>query len=1204
MAEFVVAAVSAIGAEIGSAAMMMYSVEIANAAMLIGGLALSANQQKKARRKARDAYNAQQVDRLSNVTTTTAPRALLLGRARVGGPIFFRASTGTNKTTFVECIAIAAHEVDGVESFYLNDVKVTVDGSGNVLEAPYAIARTESAWDVGTGSSQNLAHTPIAGSVSAHTGTIGGPEGDITPVDISGPGVSGAGTAVTTTYGATIQYQYIAYQYNANLRLITGTDTQTADARLQSLFPGVWTSEHRARGVAYIIAEFSYNETSFPTGIPLVTAIVRGAKVYDPRQNLILQSESHDNAAWIAIGAKNVTPDTHVAPDGTTTADTVSDLSAAAYQGIQQAVVVPNDSSSYCYSVYVRKTTGGTAPTFGVNLVLNGGTPVNLTFRVNTDTGQRLGSAPGTIEDAGTYWRVSGYITNNSSGNTFLYAQIYPAVSAYGGGLSDVVTTTGSAVIWGSCWTSGTAMGPYTKTTGSAVTPGTRWTENPALHMRHVYQHPDFGKATVSSDEDSRFVAAANACDTVTAYTVDGTTANVARYRSALSVQFGSPAKDVFDDLAQAMAGSWAFAGGELFIKPGVWTASVMSLTEADLGGVVMDGGSKRVTPIETMTHRERASKFNTVKVQIWDSGQDYKLVPLTPVTDSSLVTRDGATLTQDVSMPAVGYAPQAQHVASVMMRDARDPEVVRLAFKMKAHPLQLFDTIDLTIPRYGWTNKLFQIVGRKWSSDGLVQLTLKGTASQIFDVNAAFLSQGYASNTNLPNPWYVPPVGTLSIYSGTSELVRMGDGTIATRVRITWPAVTDSSVLGDSGRIEVQYRSVISTGEWRKAEVQGSVTQIVISDVSDGDNLIFRARAKTATAVGDWGLQQTHLVLGKTELPSTPTGLSLTPTQVFVNKVSDTDVAGYQIRAIPYGTGDWTRATPLHTGLVTDFPWVMPNRIYGLQTIFVAAVDTSGNVGAAATSTLDYGSADVSNTVQSYDYKANNWPGTLTNSAVSGGNVVANVAGSTDLYSLSDLYGEVDLYVTSYSAMVWQSAPFVPAYGGGTLTLAVTTTGPSAVIEYAIDGDSVGDVYSLADDYSSSDLYGPVGTFRPWIGALPAARMQGVIFRVSIAGGSVQGVISAFTAFLTLPDVTQTFGEMTLSVGGTRLTPSTGTPPRSWVVIRSVLITPVVDGSGATGGRIYDYPPNLGPLAELVNGSGSPVTGRAIVTVGGLADG
>lgn len=44
-----------------------------------------------------------------------------------------------------------------------------------------------------------------------------------------------------------------------------------------------WTSDHRARGVAYIYIRLEYNADSFPNGVPTVTAMVQGKKVYDPR---------------------------------------------------------------------------------------------------------------------------------------------------------------------------------------------------------------------------------------------------------------------------------------------------------------------------------------------------------------------------------------------------------------------------------------------------------------------------------------------------------------------------------------------------------------------------------------------------------------------------------------------------------------------------------------------------------------------------------------------------------------------------------------------------------------------------------------------------------------------------------------------------------------------------------------------------------
>ena len=125
-----------LGASAGTA--LVAAAFVANYGLLIGGLALSAAQSRKAKRQARDAYNASQVDRLANVVGTIAPRELVLGRVRKGGSVFFKASTGSNKTTFVMLVALAGHEIDAVETVYFNDLPVTLDGSGNVTNAPYS----------------------------------------------------------------------------------------------------------------------------------------------------------------------------------------------------------------------------------------------------------------------------------------------------------------------------------------------------------------------------------------------------------------------------------------------------------------------------------------------------------------------------------------------------------------------------------------------------------------------------------------------------------------------------------------------------------------------------------------------------------------------------------------------------------------------------------------------------------------------------------------------------------------------------------------------------------------------------------------------------------------------------------------------------------------------------------------------------------
>lgn len=651
---------------------------IASGAMLVGGLAYSSAQKRKAARAARDAYNSAQVDRLVNVVSTVAPRELVLGRVRKAGTVFFRASTDTNNTKFVMLVALAGHEIDAVETIYLNDVAVTLDGSGYVTDEPYAVARRTSAAETFTGTSITLAHTPIDdASVTVVLPGGTGPTIESQAIAFTRSGATITVDAGYSGYTKTVQYQWNDPSSKVKITTYLGTAGQTADSAMVTDFPTLWSSAHRARGVAYLKVECTYDEQAFPSGLPSVSATIRGAKVYDPR------------------------------------------------------------------------------------------------------------------------------------------------------------------------------------------TATTAWSENPALMMRHVLLHPQFGKrSSITSDEDARITTAANACDTATTYTVGGVAqASRALYKAGIVVPFGAPARDVLDDLTQAMAGSWAYAAGQFYVRAGAYSASVLTLTDADLATVSRrsDGGlDQRATQI--VTHQARDQMFNVVTPTIWDSAQDYKRSALTPLKSSTLITRDGAELVREVVMPAVTYAPQALHIAGVMMRDARDPLTVSLSFKLTAYRVELFDTVALTISRYGWSGKLFMVTGRDWTHDGSIRLTLKETASSIFTMDANFSAQGGADNTGLPAPWDLPAITITDVSSGVSQRLVYGDGRSIPRVCVTWAAQTDLMIT-QGGRIEVQYRHGTTTSAWETVSVAGAETQVLISGLSDKATYIFRARAVTPAAVGPWGAQFAHKV-------------------------------------------------------------------------------------------------------------------------------------------------------------------------------------------------------------------------------------------------------------------------------------------------------------------------------------------------------
>ena len=174
-------------------------------------------------------------------------------------------------------------------------------------------------------------------------------------------------------------------------------------------------------------------------------------------RNLIRHTQDLGGASW--SGAAAVTANTHVAPDGTTTADTITDGSGAALQGRGQSIAVTSDSSSYVFSVYVRKTSGATQPTFLLDCTFTGGTAVGNGVRLNTDTGAVLhGSA--VVADAGSYWRVMAPLSNNSSGNTTAGLSLFPACAPYGLVSLDN-SQIGSAVVWGAQIERGTVATDY-----------------------------------------------------------------------------------------------------------------------------------------------------------------------------------------------------------------------------------------------------------------------------------------------------------------------------------------------------------------------------------------------------------------------------------------------------------------------------------------------------------------------------------------------------------------------------------------------------------------------------------------------------------------------------------------------------------------------------------------------------------------------
>jgi hypothetical protein len=196
------------------------------------------------------------------------------------------------------------------------------------------------------------------------------------------------------------------------------------------------------------------NATAAAGATSLVLANVRHAN------NLLIYQRSFDNAVWFLGTGATVTADTTASPPGSSSADTITDPNAAGSAYVRQSVAVADDSSTYVGSVFVRKTSGGTSPTFGFRLDYDGGSGVTALAKFNTDTGAVLSGTMDVEDYSATWWRISKSLANDASGNTALRLDMLPAIATHGLSPTDA-TATGSAIVWSAQLQPGTTPTAY-----------------------------------------------------------------------------------------------------------------------------------------------------------------------------------------------------------------------------------------------------------------------------------------------------------------------------------------------------------------------------------------------------------------------------------------------------------------------------------------------------------------------------------------------------------------------------------------------------------------------------------------------------------------------------------------------------------------------------------------------------------------------
>ncbi|MBP7548682.1 MAG: hypothetical protein KA761_00230 [Gemmatimonadaceae bacterium] len=290
----------------GLLAGVSYAAVAGYAAMLVSSVGFAAHD----RRKARDQADASLQDRLFPINATDEPKKFVYGRMRVGGLRTYAANHGEKREKVSFVYAYAGHEVDAFEEIWANDKSA----------GPWSVS--SGLWTA-TGSSSYVLSAVRVGAHAANGGSAGlvvtlpVTTGDLVGVDTVAligaeyvPSVDGIGTyqqterllgatefsvstnTVTVNVSSVDTRVIVSYRYLESsgafleVRPFVGMAAGERDTGLEGYTSGdtaPWTLNHLGKNIARARFTHTYQETIYANGLPNPTAILRGKKVYDPR---------------------------------------------------------------------------------------------------------------------------------------------------------------------------------------------------------------------------------------------------------------------------------------------------------------------------------------------------------------------------------------------------------------------------------------------------------------------------------------------------------------------------------------------------------------------------------------------------------------------------------------------------------------------------------------------------------------------------------------------------------------------------------------------------------------------------------------------------------------------------------------------------------------------------------------------------------
>jgi len=386
----------------------------------------------------------------------------------------------------------------------------------------------------------------------------------------------------------------------------------------------------------------------------------------------------------------------------------------------------------------------------------------------------------------------------------------------------------------------------------------TAYSANAALCIRDFLNNEYYGLDDGNSINDTMFSAAANTCDELVTLAGGGTEK---RYEINGVASMDQAPQEILADMMTACAGTLFWGQGQWQLKVGEYTSSVKTFTLDDLR-----------SPIQLATKHSRRDNFNIVRGTFNDAGQNWIRADYPEIRSSTFITNDnGYESPLDLTLPFTTSSTMAQRLAKMTLFRSREQMTLTAEFGLEALEVQAGDIIALTIDRYGWSAKEFEVVGWQFSNnseqgDLRVALTLRETSSAAFSWSAEE-SDITGNDTTLTTGAANLAINNLTASGGGST---QGDGTFINSVILSWDQPTNRFV----SYFEVDWKP---TADSNYASTTSPDNSIELSPLIDGVQYTLRVRAVTASGIRGAYSTVTFTGGGDTTAPALPTAISAT---------------------------------------------------------------------------------------------------------------------------------------------------------------------------------------------------------------------------------------------------------------------------------------------------------------------------------------